>query len=134
MLRQATLSRSRYLPVLKIWRGNEAHPLTGLRVGEGQLGGVQLELPRAGASAVEWITDDWDTEPFRVGGVQAELVRPPGDGDELDTGYGVLDRNFPPVCGAHFPVNFVVDLKWAVVHVQPERQGDGAIFTREHPV
>jgi hypothetical protein len=97
---------------------------SGFGMGEGEEGGVEFKLPRAGAIPVKGVAYDGDAETFWVGGVKAELMGPPGDGEEVDAGEVALDSNFLPIGGAHFPVDFVVDLERAVFDVQSEGQVD----------
>ena len=69
-----------------------------------------------------------------VGRVDAELVGASGNGVEGDAGVIVFDADLPPLGGADLAVNFVVDLVWAIVDIETEREGDRSFVLGEDSV
>lgn len=119
---------------LEWWRGGEAEGFTSGGMGECEVGGVEFELTEAGAVPVEVVAYDGDAEAFGVGRVDAELVGASGNGVEGDAGVIVFDADLLPLGGADLAVDFVVDLVWAIVDIETEREGDRSFVLGEDPV
>ncbi len=61
--------------------------------------------------------------------MDSDLVGPSCDGMKSDTGEAVLDRDFLPMGGAYFAVDFVVDLIGTIVDIETEGQRNGALIS-----
>ena len=119
---------------LEWWRGGEAEGFTGGGMGEGEVGGVEFEFAEAGAASVEVVADNGNAEAFGVGRVDAELMGASGNGVEGDAGVIVFNADLLPLGGADLAVDFVVDLVWAIVDIETEREGNRSFVLGEDSV
>ena len=119
---------------LEWWRGGEAEGFTGGGMGEGEVGGVEFELTEASAVPIEVVPHNGNAEAFGVGRVDAELVGASGNGVEGDAGLIVFNADLLPLGGADLAVDFVVDLVWAIVDIETEREGNRSFVLGEDSV
>ncbi len=75
-------------------------------------------------SAVESIADNRCIEPERMGGMQTQLVGPAGNRSEFDPRAARIRTDGAPVGDSFFPIDWVVDLAWAIIWVEPKRKFD----------
>ncbi len=130
------LNRGLFLGKARLeWRrGGEAEGFTRCGMGEGEVGGVEFEFTEAGAASVEVVADNGNAEAFGVGRVDAELMGASGNGVEGDAGVIVFDADLLPLGGADLAMDFVVDLVWAIVDIETEREGDRSFVLGEDSV
>ena len=84
--------------------------------------------------AIEPVPHYWDSQTFRAGGRDSELMGTAGQRCELHQSFAIIYRKPLPKCYAHPAMNRVVDLVGSVSRIKPERESQCTALTAEYSI
>ena len=99
-----------------------------------QLTRVELELARAGPSAIQGVAYDGNPQPQFVGGMDAQLMGPPRHRHEGNSRPILFNGHTLPVGDTQLSLLRVVDLTGPILKIQTKRKFNGSGFTFEPPI